>query len=126
MVYFFKKKHNFYDVIKPFFCLLKFFGFFQISEYESSKDVKSTFVDIILLLFWTLFFASSVIIDFSSPLDDEKFSSMIYSAGVFLDSLISSISQTVIPILNFYHRKKLLKIVRNIHLVDQKVCYNKV
>lgn len=115
-------RSNFYDVLSLNYKLSKVFGFCQLSRnVNGAFETKTTRVDVFIILFWSIFYGYNCFNVYLKPNDQSKYSSTIYYIGISIVDMTSILIQISVIWLNFVHRKKTVKIVRNIQDVSQKV-----
>lgn len=120
-----RKRKNVYETIHLTYYLLKLFGFCQITinfkDFKDLKSIRTTYLDGFLTFFWSFLFGKNFISCFLTPYDMENYSSAIYLLGSTFSNTFSNFLQAWLPISNFYHRWKIVKIFQTILTVDEKV-----
>lgn len=115
-------KINFIEALSFNYKLSKMFGLCQFTiNYKGTFEAKTTRADILVLLFWSIFYGYDCLNIYSKPADQSKYTSTIYFIGISIIELSSILIHICVFWINFMHRKKTIKILRNIHDAGQKV-----
>lgn len=115
-----------FNLCKPAFYITKVFGFFPFSIDFSKRYVTVKILDVLQILLFIAAYAFAFINRYATCIAIEPFSldktltfaEVSGSAGNFAGFVILMIS----AVGNFFNRKKLLRILKNLELIDQKVC----
>lgn len=115
-------KRNFVEALSFNYKLSKFFGLFPFTIYYNRVfDTKTTRTDILILIFWSIFYGYDCFNVFSKSSEPSKYSSTVYIIGIAIIDKCAILTQICVIWMNFVYRKKTAKILRNIDYVDQQV-----
>lgn len=113
---------NFYDVLKLNFILSSVFGYCQVTR--NIADIiqsKITLMDIIVLIFWSLYNCFESYYTHTFSYTAEIFSSRIYLVGIILLDKLSVISKMSLLWIGFINRGSIQKFLKKILQVDEMV-----
>lgn len=110
---------NIFDVIKFNFILGKYFGFFPFSvNFKSLSKIVCVKPFDYVIHFASVILSTTVTYCYERLSIDEASNSEV---GVFVLFKVCLASAIVIKVTNFIHRNKLIRIVTNLHWMDEKV-----
>ena len=113
------KQQNIYDVFRSNYNYLKVFGFLHVTI--SPEGYKTTIKDYISFFFTLLVYLIIAYLNIEQANTMELTKSKITGAGLSLVQRLNYIITLVIIFVNFFSRNKIAEIMKNLHLVDQKV-----
>lgn len=118
--------HSFYDVIMPFFYIAKVFGYFAFTIVRTNSREKNIYrTDILDVVLFVLNIAINIAflwtqIKFEN-VQPEATESLIVDIGARIVIIYSTCIAIVSSIIVFLFRRKIAKVIGQIHEVDQEV-----